>query len=667
MIAFDHDLCSDLTRGPKREWLETNGIGGYSSSTIVGINTRRYHGLLVAALPPLLQRVVLLSKLEETLIIGDQKFELSANQYPGTIHPQGFQYLQSFRLDPYPIFTYAIDGFEMEKSVFMLYGENTTIVQYTVTSVVDRPVTLEVRPLLAFRDYHSLLREGHPINSQFSNCGHCATVQLNPSLPSLYLAFDAEQLETTGYWYRSFEYERERERGLDSVEDLFNPFVLTTNLGDWHQSNLIASTEKHDIASVEGLRFREVTPRQAISRVPAIGQPEVQPLVRAADQFLITRDDSTSVVAGYHWFAEWGRDAMISLPGLTLSTGRFDDARDLLLTYLRHADQGLLPNRFSEHAELIEYNTVDASLWAFQAACALVRYSGDDAFLRDQLYGPLTDIAMWYLNGTRYGIRAGEDGLLEAGEPGVQLTWMDAKVGDWVVTPRSGKPVEIQALWYNALRILETFARRLGDREAEERWAALAQWCYQSFNAQFWNSAQHCLFDCVDGEARDESIRPNQIFAVSLPFPIVSTDRAALIVELVTRELLTPYGLRTLSPSDPRYCGRYQGDVQHRDAAYHQGTVWAWLIGPYITAYLKTHGNTAESRQFARRLLGPLLDHLSDAGVGSISEIFDGDPPHEPRGCIAQAWSVAEVLRCLCEDVYALKHTGRAVVGHASV
>lgn len=666
MIAFDRELCTDLVRAGKREWLETNGIGGYSSGTVSGIHTRRYHGLLVAAIPPNIQRVVLLAKLEETLIIAGQRFDLSANQYPGAIHPQGFQYLTSFRLDPFPVFTYSIDGFEMEKSIFMVHGENTTVVQYAVTSAVESPVTIEIRPLLAFRDYHSLMREDHSINTRVTNCGHCATVQLSASLPPLHLAFDAAQLETTGYWYRSFEYERERERGLDFSEDLYNPFVLTTNLGDWRESNVIASTEKRDIASVEELRFREIARRQAIVRAPAIHQSEAQPLFRAADQFFISRGDSMSLIAGYHWFAEWGRDAMISLPGLALTQGRFDDARKVLMWYLRHADRGLVPNRFSERVEEVEYNTVDASLWAFQAAYALVRAEGDDTFLREHLYAPLTDIAMWHVRGTRYGIRMDEDGLLQAGEPGVQLTWMDAKVGDWVVTPRMGKPVEIQSLWYNALRILETFARRLGDREAEERWAALASRCSLSFNAQFWNAAQSCLADCIDGETRDESVRPNQIFAVSLPFPVLAADRAELVVRKVTEELLTPYGLRTLSPVDPRYRGRYEGDVSQRDAAYHQGTVWPWLMGPYVTAYLKTNGGSEEAKRHARELLQPLLDHLSDAGIGSISEIFDGDPPHEPRGCIAQAWSVAEVIRCLCEDVYVFKHGDRAVVGHVS-
>jgi predicted glycogen debranching enzyme len=385
-----------------------------------------------------------------------------------------------------------------------------------------------------------------------------------------------------------------------------------------------------------------------------------QSLAAASDQYLVSRGDEKTVIAGYHWFSDWGRDTLIALPGLTLPVGKYEVARSILRTFAKHADRGMLPNRFPDAGETPEYNTVDAALWFFEAARAYLAYAGDLEFVRDELYTALTDIISWHARGTRYGIKVDDSGLLASGEAGVQLTWMDAKVGDWVVTPRRGRPVEIQALWYNALRIIEDLARSLGDEAGEERYrqmAAVANW---SFDRLFWNQELGCLYDVVDGSSPDPSIRPNQIFAVSLFHSMLPRDRAARVVETVKEHLLTPCGLRSLAPNDQQYRGRYSGSPRERDAAYHQGTVWPWLLGPFITAYLKVNGRSEEARRQAQTWLSRLESHLAEAGLGHVSEIFEGDAPHRPCGCIAQAWSVAEILRVYVEDVRGMRPGARS-------
>jgi len=380
----------------------------------------------------------------------------------------------------------------------------------------------------------------------------------------------------------------------------------------------------------------------------------VQSLAAAADQYIVSRGGQKTVIAGYHWFSDWGRDTMIALPGLTLPTGKFEVARSILRTFARNLDQGMLPNRFPDAGEMAEYNTVDATLWYFEAARAYLAYTGDLTFVHDELYPVFRDIISWHVRGTRYGIKVDTDGLLSSGEEGVQLTWMDAKVGDWVVTPRRGKPIEIQALWYSALCIMEDLARRFDDKTSQERYRNLASAANLSFNRLFWNENAGCLYDVING-APDASIRPNQIFAVSLTYGMLSSERAKRVVEKVQEHLLTPYGLRSLAPTDPQYRGRYMGGPVERDGAYHQGTVWPWLLGPFITAYVKVNGRSDAARRQAGEWLLPLKDHLTDAGLGHISEIFDGDAPQIPRGCFAQAWSTAEILRALVEDVHGIQ------------
>ena len=645
MIQFKQEICRDLDAALRREWLETNGLGGFASSTIIGLNTRRYHGLLVAATKPPVGRFVLLSKLEETLFIEGQAFELSANRYPGVVHPQGFRYLKQFRLDPFPVFTYEIEGIEIEKSVFMIQGENSTVVHYELKKnnhpESPKNLWLELRPLIAFRDYHNATHENGAISRDVEERSDLASVSPYQGLPSLYLAHNAVDLRKTGDWYRNFEYDAERERGLDFSEDLFNPLVLRFDLRLRRQASVIASTEQRDVAKVVEYRQSEITRRRNATLSSPVKDDFVQTLAAAADQYIVSRGDQKTVIAGYHWFSDWGRDTMIALPGLTLPTGKHEVARSILRTFAKHADQGMLPNRFPDAGETPEYNTVDATLWFFEAARAYLAYTGDLEFVRDELYPVFADIVLWHVRGTRYGIKVDPSGLLSSGEPGVQLTWMDAKVGDWVVTPRRGKPVEIQALWYNALCIMEDLARHFGDEAGQKRYRSMATLARWSFNRLFWNEPTGCLYDVVNGGPPDASIRPNQIFAVSLPHSLLSPERAKSVVEKVQEHLLTPYGLRSLAPSDPQYRGRYRGGPAERDGAYHQGTVWGWLLGPFVLAHLRVYGD----RKAAQSFLEPLGTQIASYGLGTLGEIFDGDPPFAPRGCIAQAWTVAEVLR----------------------
>jgi predicted glycogen debranching enzyme len=655
MIQFDESICRNLDLACRREWLENNGIGGFASSTIVGLNTRRYHGLLVAATKPPVGRMVLLSKVEETLVIGGHRFGLSCNRYPGVVHPQGHAYLKHFRQDPFPVFVYEVGGMELEKSVFMVHGENTTVIQYTVLSAPELSGSLELRPLIAFRDYHSTTHENDALNPSLQIEPGRVTISPYQGCPNLCLAHTAAKLRQDASWYRNFEYIVEQERGLDYREDLLNPMVLTFDLSGNPSPALVASTETRTAEAADLYRAAEVRRRNAVMVAAPVEGPFVQMLARAADQFVVRRGTGTTVIAGYHWFSDWGRDTMIALPGLTLSTRRYDDARGILLAFANSVNRGMLPNRFPDAGETPEYNTVDATLWFFEAVRAFGVHTEDYDFIRTELYPVLSDILAWHERGTRYGIRLDADGLLLAGEPGVQLTWMDAKIGDWVVTPRYGKPVEIQALWYNALGTMKDLGHRFGDEAHAAHWKELAEAAQSRFTELFWNESTGCLFDVISIDGRDASIRPNQLLAVSLFHSMLSGEQAESVVAAVERDLLTPYGLRSLAPSDHQYRGRYQGDPYTRDSTYHQGTVWPWLMGPFLTAYVKVNGRSAKARGQAEQWLNELRKFMLDEGAGQIPEVFDGDAPHRAGGCLAQAWSVAELLRVWVEDIRVIK------------
>ncbi|HSE91965.1 MAG TPA: amylo-alpha-1,6-glucosidase [Methylomirabilota bacterium] len=649
-VDVGREVTGDFELAAGREWLCANGIGGFASGTIAGALTRRYHGLLVAALSPPLGRTLMAVKVDETVTYGGVTRALGANAWAsGIVEPAGHRHLVRFALDgTTPVWTYACADALVEKRIFMEPGANTTYVRWRVLRA-QAPLALEAAVLVDHRDYHGATRGGWPMRVEVVPKGLRVTA-FDGARPLLLLA-DGAVIAPEHEWYYGFHLAREQDRGLEFLEDHLRAGVLRATLPPGGEVTLVLSAE--GAPSVDGAAAwdrREAWEADLLDRwrraqptAPA-APAWIAQLVLAADQFVARRPladdpDGMTVIAGYHWFGDWGRDTMIALPGLALTTGRPEIARRILTTFARFVDRGMLPNRFPDAGEAPEYNTVDATLWYVEAVRAYHEATGDDVLI-GELFPTLETIVGAHRGGTRYGI--GEDpadGLLRAGEPGVQLTWMDAKVGDWVVTPRAGKPVEINALWYNALRVMAAFARRLGRRD--DPWTAVADRVERSF-ARFWCERTGCCYDVIDGPGGDDdALRPNQVFAVSLPASPLPPERQRRVVEVCARHLLTPMGLRSLAPGHPAYRGRYEGGVRERDGAYHQGLVWSWLLGPFALAWRRVFDDAAG----ARDLLAPLAHHLGEYGLGSIAEIFDGDPPHTPRGCIAQAWSVAETLR----------------------
>jgi len=683
IIAFNKETCHNISQSAEKEWLITNGIGGYASSTIIGANTRRYHGLLMAATKPPLGRTLLLSKLEEFLCINGEEFPLATNIYPNAVYPEGYKNLVQFSLNPFPTFEYAVRGVNVKKTVFMVHGENTTVILYQMNCGGERTfnLTLKARVLVAFRDYHWLTHENQAFKTDYkilANGGIC--LQPYEGFTPMYLFHNAEAMDNASFWYKNMEYPKEIERGLESHEDHSSPCAFQFDLNKGTDCYIVASTNKYETVNGFELLQKETALREKGDRglKLEVSDPGLQPpalpleppqeevknitklcksLLTVSSSFIVKREnDKKSIIAGYHWFGDWGRDTMISLPGLTLIQGRFEDAREILLTYAQYISKGMIPNRFPDYGETPEYNTVDASLWYIQAVYQYLRFAKDVKTIHEDFYGVLKEIVEYYWKGTRYNIHADDDGLIYAGAEGVQLTWMDAKIGNWVVTPRMGKAVEINALWYNALKIMSFLAREISLNNESKDYTVLAEKVSKSFNGAFWYDEGQYLYDYVDGDVRSSAIRPNQIFAVSLPYSMLPKTRQRNVVEIVKEHLLTPYGLRSLSPKDRDYIGRYCGNVYERDRAYHQGTVWAWLIGPYISAYTKAYAGNKDTLDYIKGLFIPFYGHLYEAGLGTVSEIFDGDQPHTPRGCISQAWSVAEILRAYFEHVFGLEN-----------
>lgn len=629
-----------------REWLDGNGIGGYASGSVAGAVTRRYHAFLCAATRAPQERVVLVSKIEESVLVGDQEFELSANVWPGAIAPRGDRYLHAFQLDPLPRWVYELPlesgTLRLEKTVWMPQGSNSSTASYRV---LEGPACeLRLRAFVTGRDYHATHRANPDFNAQTEVGAGQMTMRPYPHLPAIHFLCNGE-FEPGGAWYYDFEWPIEAERGLDFHEDAWCPGTFRFALSAQRDAHFAATIEARDLTALLATREEETARRAQIGGGTHWNEVENR-LKRAADQVIVRREDGLhTVLAGYHWFTDWGRDTMIALPGLCLTTGRYDIAASILRAFAASMSQGMIPNRFPEAGEVPEYNTVDATLWFFHAVARYGQSSGDWDTVRE-LYPKLCESLEWHLAGTRYGIRADdEDGLLRAGDQNTQLTWMDAWMNGVAFTPRSGKAVEIQALWHGALCDLTALARRFDDHSTE---GIAREWIRKveaHFAATFWNERECCLFDCVDGDFKDGAIRPNQIFAVSLPHRLLNHEQECGVVAAVQRDLLTPYGLRSLSPRDSRYRPIYCGDQWQRDSAYHQGTVWAWPIGGFLSAYLKVNNHTPAAKAQVRDWLVPLLQHLDETGYGSISEIFDAEAPHAARGCIAQAWSVSEVLR----------------------
>ena len=630
----------------EREWLLANGLGGYASASICGMSTRRYHGLLVAALHPPGGRTLLVAKLDEVVSLAGKDYPLATNQYPGLYHPEGYRWMRTFDLEPdAAVMTFAAGGAELEKRITVEQGENTTHVHYR--NIGREAFTLVLAPLVNARDFHGETHEQFEFSVDPGRWLRGPAVHITPwwMTEGYWIFADGGTWQDDRTWYYNMVYIWESRRGLNDLEQHFSPGRLTVTLAPEASCTVSLSTAPPPAP--------ETCPPVPVAVPPLESEPSSDPLEiaqlrRTAESFLVQRRTvgleqtrhGRTIIAGYHWFGDWGRDTMIALPGLCLLTGRYGDAAEILRTFAAARRRGLLPNLFLDSGEGEAYNTVDASLWFFDAVDRYYRATGDGALV-EELRPALEEIVHFYCTGTDYGIHMADDGLIMAGESGWQLTWMDAKVGDWVVTPRMGKPVEINALWYHGLRVMEEFARQFG---WSDDYGKLADCVRASFDA-FWYADGDYLYDVLEEKSPNAQLRPNQIFAVSLPHSPLDADRAKCVVEAVTRDLLTPCGLRTLSPADPEYRGYYGGNQWERDGAYHQGTVWAWLIGPYVDAYLRVREHSAEAKGHCRALLQPLLEHTRDAGLGSISEIFDGDPPHLPKGTISQAWSVSEVLR----------------------
>jgi glycogen debranching enzyme len=673
-VDLGREITGDLAAACAREWLVTNGIGGYAAGTVAGVLTRRYHGLLVAALNPPVERTLLVAKIEETARVAGQSFELSINRWhDGTIAPQGWMHTERFHLEgAIPVWTFAFAGVELEKRVWMPQGVNTTCVLYNLRRAAQ-PIELSFKALVNYRDHHAITHAGD-WQMRVEPVARGLRISAFDGATPFYLLSDAALLDEPAApaahdWYRNFGLALERERGLDDSEDHLMAGTFRATLQPGGSLAFFATTEQdtsldaaqsleeqhaHENALIAAWNApRRVPAEPGASPAPAKAKQSaplepppawVRQLVLAADAFLVARPSAgepglCTVIAGYPWFSDWGRDTMIALPGLTLATGRPEIAWSILRAWARYVDGGMVPNTFPDEGSPPEYNSVDAALWYFEAVRQTFAATRDLGAL-GQLFPILEEIIDAHACGTRFGIHVDTaDGLLAAGQAGVQLSWMDAKIGDWVVTPRIGKPVEVNALWLNALVTMGGFARAL--KRSPAIYEEMAQKTRTGF-ARFWNAARGYCFDVLDGPTgNEEALRPNQILAVSLPVSALSLTQQRAVVDVCERELLVNCALRTLGPAEPGYRGRYLGPQIERDAAYHQGTAWPWLLGPFVLAHLRVHRDAAAATAF----LKPVAQHISSYGLGSVPEICDGDPPFSPRGCFAQAWSVAEILR----------------------
>ncbi len=673
VITLSSDVLARFEEATRKEWLVTNGLGGYASSTVLGLNTRKYHGLLVAALHPPGDRTVCLSKLDEDLLVGDTAYRFGVNRFGDSLFPTGHLFLKRFLISPFPTFTYSVDGFFMEKTVFMPHGKNVVVILYNLQNKRSVDAKVRVFPSATCRRFHSVV----------NHWTESLAPELRPDGKHVSLDFAQPKATVVAYstsgkfvevpnWVERVHYREETERGESDVDAWYQPgyyevaldsnenlkFGVAVSADEASQKALTAIEQAGGtLAGLERLRDLEVERFSSLlnsfyvlrGRVPA--SDWLNWVLLAADSFVVRGEGrKRAVIAGYFWFESWGRDTFVSLPGLMLVTGRFRDARSVLLGFSGYCRRGLIPNLIADESGQPVYNTVDGTLWFVNAVFQYLKYTGDFGFVRKQLWGTLKSIVKYHEVGTYFGIKMDADGLLAHGSG---LTWMDAFVEGRAVTPRLGKAVEVQALWYNALRIVESLAIKFGERQLAEKYRCMAERALDSFNLKFWNGAEGCLYDVVDGLVVDGSLRPNQIVAVSLDFTMLSEERDRLIVDVAEREFLTPRGLRTLSRGDPRYRKVYLGDKVARDLAYHNGTVWPWLFGPFVTAYFKVEGHSEGTVDFVlRNVVRPLFEeHLLEGGLGTVSEIFDAEPPFTPRGCIAQAWSVAEPLRAYVEDV----------------
>lgn len=676
-IIFQKETLTRFGELVEKEWLITNGLGSYASSTVLGINTRKYHGLLVAALDPPGNRTVCLSKLDEDVLVGDDVYRLGSTEFHDTIYPEGYKLIEQFSIAPFPTYSYDLGNVQVSKTVFLPKNKNAVAVTYKLTNKNNSDVKVRLYPLLTCRYYHTVVYQSKiPLNFTLKSTAaqFQATFQ-RPQATIVCHITDGEFKEKVN-WINHIHYRDELQRGEADVDDCFQPgyfevqvpakvekeFAVTCAVSHESQNaQVVLDSVGSTFSNVKDALTQELDQRGDLLADFHHDHPDVPMsdwlnwILLAADSFMVENAAGRkAVIAGYHWFEPWGRDTFISLPGLLLVTGRYGEAKDILQSYIQYCKSGLIPNFISDKSGIPVYDTVDATLWYVNAVLQYVKYTGDFGFVKDELWEKLESIIENHQRGTLFGIRVDDDGLLMHGS---RLTWMDAKVGNDVITPRTGKAVEIEALWYNTLRTMELLANKFEEPKLAEKYAAMANQTRQSFNEKFWNPKNGCLFDVVNEKALDASIRPNQIFAVSLDYTMLDNEKSQKVVEVVNRELVTPYGLKTLSVGDPKFVGKCSGDSRSRDMAYHNGTIWPWLLGPYVTAYLKVNEYTAQARQQTlENLVLPLFTTgIHQGGLGTINEIYDCDPPNEPRGCISQAWSVAEPLRAYVEDILQVK------------
>lgn len=652
-MIFGKSDWRTFKQGIQKEWLLTNGIGGFASSTIIGANTRRYHGMLIASLNPPVKRHLILSKLDESIEINDISYNLSSFQTPGFVM-RGYYHLQHVSIDPLPVFTYNVADIFIQKRLGMVHGQNTTVIVYRIINGV-KPCKLKLTPLLNFRDYHNNSNRQH---MNFKETYEKNTVIVKTPDPEVEIRIfhsDGRFVDIDNCYFTDMQYEKENERGLHSIEDHYIAGYFEIDIKPGEMKNItVITTCENKICTTDGISLIEKEKYRLKSIADKSGYKDefARILVMASDDFIVNRKSTNSktIIAGYPWFADWGRDTMISFTGLTLYTKRYNDAKEILYTFAKYVKDGLIPNMFSDEGHKPAYNSVDASLWYFEAVNNYIMHTNDYKFVKKEIFNTLEKIINAYREGTYFNIGMDNDCLIFAGSNETQLTWMDAKVNDWVVTPRHGKAVEINALWYNALKVMEKLSQKFNFEDKLYR--EISKTVKENFVKKFWDKDNKYLYDCIIGEYKNINLRPNQLLALSLSYPVITEEKAKCVIDSVWRYLYTSYGIRSLSPCSPSYKGKYKGNQFERDSAYHQGTVWAWLMGPFITAVVNSYGYSDHIVSKLDLLFEPLKDHIQrDGCIGTVSEIFDGNEPLNPRGCISQAWSVAEILRTYAEFI----------------
>jgi predicted glycogen debranching enzyme len=655
-------ITGNIKQAIKNEWLLTNGLGSYSSSTVINANTRRFHGMLISSSNPPVNRWVLLNRLEEEIILKNKSYPLSTNIYMDAIHPEGYKLQEYFDFRNYPVFTYLIGSVRITKEIILLREQNTLVVKYSVFNNTA-PISFSISPIASMRDIHETIIMGKTkILSNAGVDGKSCVVKRDdePECPALNIKSNKasfRELASSNRWYLNFRYYQDQQRDEKFFEDGYSPGKFAVTFDGNDSFYLVFSDGDIDFQDIEEKISETVGYWLSLVPEKEAFDPFFCRLHYAADQFIVKRNSTAgkTIIAGYPWFTDWGRDTMISLPGLALVTGRYEDAESILETYAHYCSKGMLPNRFPDSGSGPEYNNVDSAYWFFYTVMKYLQYTGNFDFVREKLYPVLKEIAEFTIEGTRFNIMMDpEDGLISAGNKETQLTWMDVRVNGEAVTPRYGKAVEINALWYNALSFLSYLCIKFNDDSEGHRWHSLSQKVRESFSKVFFREDNLGLYDTVTENGPDSKIRPNQLIALFLPYKIMSKEKAAEILKVIEENLYVSFGIRTLHPQDSEYKPFYRGKLEDRDKAYHQGTAWAFLMGFYITAYISVNGRDSKTLEELERIYQPFRNHLDVYGIGSISEVFEASAPHNADGCIAQAWSVGEILRSYYEDFLGL-------------